>query len=81
MVIGLPIPLAILAVALPLELQYFSARLDFSDSTSNISVLVYLQGWQQLLGEESPEGDLPGASAGPADGRALLAALPETDLI
>ena len=48
MVIGLPI-LAILAVALPLELQYFSARLDFSDSTSNISVLVYLQGWQQLL--------------------------------
>jgi hypothetical protein len=33
---------------LPLELAYFAERADFSDTTQNVSSLVYLQGWQQV---------------------------------
>jgi hypothetical protein len=33
---------------LPLELAYFTSRADFSDTTTNVSSLVYIQGWQQV---------------------------------
>jgi hypothetical protein len=39
------------AVALSqIDLAYYTARLDFSDDTRNLSSLVYLQGWQ-MIGE------------------------------
>jgi hypothetical protein len=34
--------------AVPFGLEYFTARLDLSDSASNLSSLVYIQGWQML---------------------------------
>jgi hypothetical protein len=37
-------------VGLPfLQLEYFTSRLDFSGNVVNLSNLVYLQGWQQLI--------------------------------
>ena len=50
-----PVLLALLAVPLllavpALDLQYFSARLDFSPESDNLSALVFVQGWQ-LIGE------------------------------
>ena len=43
--------LAPIAVALSqVDLTYYTTRLDFSDETSNLSTLVYLQGWQ-MTGE------------------------------
>jgi hypothetical protein len=47
MVIGLA---AVVVVAgLPLELSYFTSRLDFSGTVMNLSNLVYLQGWEMAL--------------------------------
>jgi hypothetical protein len=34
--------------AVPFALEYFVARLDLSDTASNLSSLVYVQGWQML---------------------------------
>jgi hypothetical protein len=34
--------------AAPLGLEYFVSRVDFSDGVSNLSAIVYLQGWQIL---------------------------------
>jgi hypothetical protein len=38
--------LAIVLIGVPLDLSYYSNRLDFSASVLNLSTLVYLQGWQ-----------------------------------
>lgn len=47
---GLVIPAIITGAAIALvgvlDLSYFTDRLDFSNSTQNLSTLVYLQGWQ-----------------------------------
>lgn len=36
------------AVGLSVELKYFTSRVDISDKSSNLSALVYLEGWQML---------------------------------
>jgi hypothetical protein len=41
--------LIVAAAGLPLELSYFSSRLDFSSDSRNLSALVYIQGWEQIL--------------------------------
>jgi hypothetical protein len=40
--------MAIILGGLPLELAYFTDRLDFSATTLNLSNLVYVQGWEQI---------------------------------
>jgi hypothetical protein len=41
--------LVILIGGLPLELAYFTQRIDFSSDTRNLSALVYIQGWEQVF--------------------------------
>jgi hypothetical protein len=41
--------LVISALGLPFELDYFSSRLDFSAENRNLTTLVYIQGWEQIL--------------------------------
>lgn len=40
--------LVVVLIGLPLQLQYFSTRLDFTGNVVNLSNLVYLQGWGQM---------------------------------
>lgn len=53
-VIGRRVLLALLGVAivsavgLSVELKYFTSRVDLSDKSSNLSALVYLEGWEML---------------------------------
>jgi hypothetical protein len=41
--------LLLLLVGLPLGLEYFTSRLDFSGSVVNLSNLVYIEGWQLMF--------------------------------
>jgi hypothetical protein len=41
--------LLLVIVGLPLELEYFTSRLDFSGSVVNLSNLVYIEGWQLMF--------------------------------
>ena len=42
--------MGVVLVGVPLNLEYFSSRLDFSGSVLNLSNLVFVQGWQ-MIGE------------------------------
>jgi hypothetical protein len=42
------IGVAVVVGGLPLEIAYFTDRVTFSDTTQNVSNLVYVQGWQQV---------------------------------
>jgi hypothetical protein len=47
LVVGLGV--VVFGSGLPLELSYYTSRLDFSSDTRNLSSLVYIQGWEQIL--------------------------------
>ncbi|MBW4052027.1 MAG: hypothetical protein HIU85_11295 [Proteobacteria bacterium] len=48
LLIILLVGVAVLAVGLTVELKYFTSRADISNSSRNLSALVYLEGWELL---------------------------------
>jgi hypothetical protein len=47
--VAISMALVLVAVAPLLDLTYYSSRLDFSQSNTNLTALVYLQGWQLVF--------------------------------